>query len=133
MIMRFVLSFSVAVLAVSQSHAGDNTPGAVYDRGIVTSDPDAQYPEDVQEYWTEERMRNATPMERTIDPPYPHPDDNPGVGETPYSDGAEHVLCTAEAKLCPDGTAVSRTGPNCEFAPCPELKPKRTLPFNPKN
>ncbi|MFA6214155.1 MAG: Kazal-type serine protease inhibitor family protein [Candidatus Micrarchaeia archaeon] len=27
--------------------------------------------------------------------------------------------CTAEAKLCPDGTAVGRTGPNCEFSPCP--------------
>ena len=28
--------------------------------------------------------------------------------------------CTEEAKVCPDGSAVSRTGPNCEFAPCPE-------------
>lgn len=27
--------------------------------------------------------------------------------------------CTLEAKLCPDGTSVGRTGPNCEFAPCP--------------
>jgi hypothetical protein len=29
------------------------------------------------------------------------------------------VACTMEAKLCPDGTAVGRSGPNCEFAPCP--------------
>lgn len=29
------------------------------------------------------------------------------------------VACTMEAKLCPDGSAVGRTGPNCEFAPCP--------------
>lgn len=29
--------------------------------------------------------------------------------------------CTAEAKICPDGTAVGRTGPDCEFAPCPQL------------
>lgn len=28
--------------------------------------------------------------------------------------------CTQDAKLCPDGTSVARTGPNCEFAPCPE-------------
>jgi len=28
--------------------------------------------------------------------------------------------CTMEAKLCPDGSAVGRTGPNCEFAPCPQ-------------
>jgi hypothetical protein len=29
------------------------------------------------------------------------------------------VACTMEAKICPDGSSVSRTGPNCEFAPCP--------------
>ncbi len=27
--------------------------------------------------------------------------------------------CTMEAKLCPDGSYVGRTGPNCEFTPCP--------------
>ncbi|MEX2008407.1 MAG: hypothetical protein WD850_02890 [Candidatus Spechtbacterales bacterium] len=34
-------------------------------------------------------------------------------------DGEEEVACTLEAKLCPDGSAVGRTGPNCEFAECP--------------
>lgn len=29
------------------------------------------------------------------------------------------VACTMEAKLCPDGSTVGRTGPNCEFATCP--------------
>lgn len=29
------------------------------------------------------------------------------------------VACTMEAKICPDGSSVGRTGPNCEFAPCP--------------
>lgn len=29
------------------------------------------------------------------------------------------IACTMEAKMCPDGSYVSRTGPNCEFAPCP--------------
>lgn len=29
--------------------------------------------------------------------------------------------CTEEAKLCPDGSAVGRAGPNCEFTPCPEI------------
>ena len=29
------------------------------------------------------------------------------------------VACTMEAKICPDGTAVGRTGPNCEFTACP--------------
>ncbi len=27
--------------------------------------------------------------------------------------------CTAEAKMCPDGSYVGRAGPDCEFAPCP--------------
>ena len=30
--------------------------------------------------------------------------------------------CTLEAKICPDGTGVGRSGPNCEFASCPSLK-----------
>jgi hypothetical protein len=25
-----------------------------------------------------------------------------------------------DAKICPDGSAVGRTAPNCEFAPCPQ-------------
>jgi len=29
------------------------------------------------------------------------------------------IACTQEAKQCPDGSYVSRTGPNCEFAACP--------------
>jgi len=29
------------------------------------------------------------------------------------------IACTMEAKICPDGSAVRRTGPNCEFADCP--------------
>jgi hypothetical protein len=31
------------------------------------------------------------------------------------------VACTEEAKLCPDGSSVGRTGPNCEFAACPPV------------
>jgi len=30
----------------------------------------------------------------------------------------KRVACTMEAKLCPDGSSVGRTGPNCEFAAC---------------
>ena len=35
-------------------------------------------------------------------------------------DSEEPTFCTADAMLCPDGTWVGRTGPNCEFAPCPQ-------------
>jgi len=31
--------------------------------------------------------------------------------------------CTMEAKICPDGTSVGRTGPNCEFAACTDATP----------
>ncbi len=31
------------------------------------------------------------------------------------------TACTMEAKICPDGSAVGRTGKNCEFADCPVL------------
>lgn len=33
---------------------------------------------------------------------------------------AVQKACTLEAKICPDGSSVGRTGPNCEFAPCPK-------------
>lgn len=36
--------------------------------------------------------------------------------------------CTMEAKLCPDGSAVGRTGPHCEFAECPDTIPVLTSP-----
>ena len=29
------------------------------------------------------------------------------------------VMCTMDAKICPDGSTVGRQGPNCEFAACP--------------
>lgn len=29
------------------------------------------------------------------------------------------VACTMEAKICPDGSAVGRSGPKCEFDLCP--------------
>jgi hypothetical protein len=31
----------------------------------------------------------------------------------------EGIVCTTDAKLCPDGSYVSRTGPSCSFAVCP--------------
>jgi len=32
--------------------------------------------------------------------------------------GSKGRECSMEAKICPDGSSVGRTGPNCEFAPC---------------
>jgi hypothetical protein len=35
----------------------------------------------------------------------------------------DRTACTLEAKLCPDGSSVGRTGPDCRFAPCPDAGP----------
>src|ERR1035437_886872 len=40
---------------------------------------------------------------------------------------SKYYACSVEAKICPDGTAVGRSGPNCEFTPCP---PATTTPTN---
>ncbi len=41
-------------------------------------------------------------------------------------------ICTQDAMMCPDGSYVGRTGPNCEFAKCPNgsasLKTSVTYP-----
>lgn len=38
---------------------------------------------------------------------------------TPPNDGGG-IACTQEAKQCPDGSYVGRSGPRCEFAACPQ-------------
>jgi len=38
----------------------------------------------------------------------------------------KQVACTTEAKICPDGSSVGRTGPKCEFTACPKTKPTPT-------
>lgn len=34
------------------------------------------------------------------------------------NDDIHSTACTEEAKICPNGSSVSRTGSNCAFAPC---------------
>jgi len=41
-------------------------------------------------------------------------------GSSSSSNSPPQKGCTEEAKVCPDGSAVGRTGPSCEFSPCPE-------------
>src|SRR3989344_5945198 len=42
-----------------------------------------------------------------------------GKAAAPKDISPSPKACTMEAKLCPDGSYVGRTGPNCEFAKCP--------------
>ncbi len=39
--------------------------------------------------------------------------------ESPPIEIPEGTACTMEARLCPDGSYVGRSGPNCEFEKCP--------------
>lgn len=50
----------------------------------------------------------------------------PVVGIFSVTDSVQKnaALCDADAKICPDGSSVGRSGPKCEFAPCPS--PERT-------
>lgn len=38
------------------------------------------------------------------------------------------MMCTKEAKICPDGSSVGRTGPTCDFAACPFITSTTTPP-----
>lgn len=46
-----------------------------------------------------------------------------GIGGLVYRNAVEHpnqpVACPLDAKVCPDGTAVGRTGTSCTFPACP--------------
>lgn len=42
--------------------------------------------------------------------------------------GDDTVVCTQEAKQCPDGSYVGRTGPQCQFADCPKVTPNPIPP-----
>jgi len=52
-------------------------------------------------------------------------DGNSCVSQSRGSNTAEPVFpgsqkkCSMDAKVCPDGSSVGRTGPNCEFTSCP--------------
>lgn len=58
--------------------------------------------------------------------PVPDGSTNPGSS----NGGTGGYVCTMDAKLCPDGSAVGRFGPRCEFAFCPgeTVKGFRTCP-----
>lgn len=47
---------------------------------------------------------------------------------SPGAQPPEGQVCTRDAKVCPDGSAVGRTGPNCEFAACPATEPAPAEP-----
>jgi len=72
--------------------------------------------------------RCMTPDGRSFDNPEHEytPEGEEDENDIPVSDTpsprpplGEPVACTMDAFICPDGTALGRTGPNCTFPPCP--------------
>ncbi|MCX6793157.1 MAG: hypothetical protein NTY12_03965 [Candidatus Falkowbacteria bacterium] len=49
-----------------------------------------------------------------------------GVYKFNFTNDDIHYACTMEAKLCPDGSSVGRSGPDCAFAQCPKAGDKMT-------
>lgn len=48
------------------------------------------------------------------------------------SPAGESIACNQDAKMCPDGSYVGRTGPACQFAACPqETTPPSTIGISP--
>jgi hypothetical protein len=39
----------------------------------------------------------------------------------PQNNIQQEVACTMEARMCPDGSYVGRSGPSCEFEACPNI------------
>lgn len=59
-------------------------------------------------------------------------DEGDFVTPKPFT-STEPIACTMEAKICPDGSAVGRTGPKCEFAACPAVNTEQLIRVdNPK-
>lgn len=56
-------------------------------------------------------IHNPIPPSQEM-PIYPGSENKPDTGDN-------MTQCTLEAMICPDGSAVGRTGPKCEFSPCP--------------
>jgi hypothetical protein len=66
----------------------------------------------------------TTDFSRTAPPQNPPPTQTTPPTQPP---GSNPTACTMDAKICPDGSSVGRTGPNCQFAACPEPSPQTAI------
>lgn len=71
---------------------------------------------------SDESKPTPTPTSATTIEPIPTLLETPTASSSASSKSLP-VACTMEAKICPDGSAVGRSGPKCEFAQCPTPKP----------
>lgn len=68
-------------------------------------------------YFGMEYQKGITPELPPITTPTPTGYPSPSLSVP----SGNRIICTMEARLCPDGSHVGRSGPNCEFAKCPNL------------
>lgn len=97
--------------------AGHENPEPAAEDPITSFEECAAAGNPIMESYPEQcRTPDGTTFVREI-PPSPDTPDSP---ESPYRPlPVEPVACTMDAKVCPDGSAVGRVAPNCQFAPCP--------------
>jgi len=72
--------------------------------------PDCEFPECPEDESGEEEDQEEYPVEEI------EPDTPPELA----------VACTLDVKICPDGTALSREGVDCEFPECPAIESATT-------
>jgi hypothetical protein len=66
-------------------------------------------------------VRSSKPVSMPSQPSIPK-NQIPTPSQPPSTPDADNpVACTMDAKICPDGSAVGRQGPDCAFAPCPTV------------
>lgn len=115
--------FNQAQVAIDSSDSGSSQPGSVGSQGPIAPDqPSEPYP---------------TVDSSLIDvPPIPMPEVTgnlpPAPTEPPVAPPSG-IACAMDAKICPDGTAVPRVPPNCEFAPCPGQPDGSITPILPEH
>lgn len=78
---------------------------------------------------SEAPTNSTTPSTPSTTPPKTAENNNPPVKPTTPS---SPVMCTMEAKECPDGSFVGRSGPKCEFAICPSPQQSTSAVINQK-
>jgi len=59
--------------------------------------------------------------------PNPNDQQNSNIQNQNTNNNTQPTACTMEAKICPDGSSVGRSGPNCEFTDCPDQTAAKEL------
>jgi hypothetical protein len=71
--------------------------------------------------WSQCSNNKTTRTCTKVAPLYCYGEKKPIENKTCAMELTDNVACTADAKICPDGSSVGRIAPNCEFASCPDV------------